>query len=78
LETGIYRYVYPGFGRTCWHLLQRSIYLVFGGKRELYDRPLATYREESMTRLGKNLKKAEYPLEGFDRDVYYCGSAVAP
>lgn len=36
-----------------------SIYLTFGGKRELYDRTLAAYREENMTRLEKTLLRTE-------------------
>ncbi|MFK8165342.1 MAG: TetR/AcrR family transcriptional regulator [Lewinella sp.] len=36
-----------------------SIYLAFGGKRELYDRTLAMYREESMLGLERNLTEAE-------------------
>jgi len=35
-----------------------SIYLFFGGKRELYDRTLTAYREENMTRLAKELQEA--------------------
>lgn len=35
-----------------------SIYLFFGGKRELYDRTLAMYRKENMARLAKKLKEA--------------------
>lgn len=41
-----------------------SIYLTFGGKRELYDRTLARYRKENMARMEKalietgNLKQA--------------------
>ncbi|MFT5998223.1 MAG: TetR/AcrR family transcriptional repressor of nem operon [Neolewinella sp.] len=34
-----------------------SIYLFFGGKRELYDRTLAAYCEENMARLGKTLQE---------------------
>ncbi|WP_020566828.1 TetR/AcrR family transcriptional regulator [Neolewinella persica] len=36
-----------------------SIYMFFGGKRELYDRTLAAYRDENMTRLEKTLGAAE-------------------